>query len=66
MIVLLGLGLQVKAQAPCAEVVQLRNAANAGDESAVIGALRSFDPSFLGHGGDAEVRGQQSRVMQHF
>jgi hypothetical protein len=36
-----------------------------GDESAATGALRSIESCLAGSGGDAQLRKQQPRVMQH-
>jgi len=61
-IMLLGPGVQAEAQAPCAEVLRLRNAASEAWKHAMsapgIAALRSLGPSLCGHGGDAQLRGQ--------
>ena len=65
MITIIGLGVQVEARTPCQELPATAQRGHrgleTGDESTVIGALRSIISCLLSHRGDTQVRRQQSR-----
>jgi hypothetical protein len=60
MIAIVGLGVQAEAQAPCPELVRLRNAASEAWKQAMrvppAEPLRSALSCLLSHGGDTQLR----------